>query len=309
MTRILLTGGSGFLGTALLGSAVFSDAVVAGRTRPTATNKFVSMQLDSSSDYTDILGGIDVVVHVAARAHVMDDASSDPLSEFRNINTLATLNLAGQAANLGVKRFVFISSIKVLGETTEGRPPFSYLDALNAQDPYGVSKAEAETGLREIAERSNMEIVIIRPPLVYGKGVKGNFAKLLYLTSLELPLPLRSVGNKRSLVAVENLVDLICICITHERAKNQVFLVSDGNDMSTPELLSLISKTGNFKSRLFGVPKWLLLFASMCLGKLAVYERLCGSMEVDISHTRSVLEWDPPFDPEDCIQNCWPKNT
>ena len=238
-------------------------------------------------------------------AHVMDERCDNPLEEYRNINTFTTLNLAEQAARNGVKRFIFISSIKVLGEQTEQGCPFSSDDPFNPQDPYAVSKAEAEIGLQNLTKRTNMELVIIRPPLVYGRDVKGNFAKLLKLAALPIPLPFGSIKNKRSLVSIENLIDLICICLEHEKAKNQIFLVSDDFDLSTPDLLAVISSSGNFKSRLFNFSPRLLLIMLSCVGKSAVYNRLCGSMQIDLTHTKNQLNWEPPFSPKDCILNCW----
>ena len=305
MPKILLTGGSGFLGKALLEHPSFHGALVVGRSPPCQGVRFLPISLDPSSDYTQILSDIDILVHVAARAHVMDEMSDNPLQEYRNINTLATLNLAKQAANNGIKRFIFISSIKVLGEQTKLGRPFTSEDPFNPQDPYSISKAEAEIGLKNLVKESNMEVVIIRPPLVYGKGVKGNFAKLLKLAALQIPLPLRSIKNRRSLVGLENLVDLISTCLEHPKAKNETFLVSDDHDMSTPELLALISKTGRYKSRLFKCPPSLLLAMFSCIGKSGIYERLCGSMHVDITHTKKQLNWSPPFTPEDCLGNCW----
>ena len=305
MSKILLTGGSGFLGTALLNHPAFSDALVVGRTPPKRNRSFLRMSLDPLSDYTDILSDIDIVVHVAARAHVMVEMLENPLKEYRNVNTFTTLNLARQAASRGVKRFIFISSIKVLGEKTKSGHPFTSCDPLNPQDPYGVSKAEAEIGLQQLTEKSNMEVVIIRPPLVYGKGVKGNFAKLLKLTALSIPLPLGSINNRRSLVCVENLVDLICTCLEHQKAKNQIFLVSDDHDLSTPDLLILISRAGKHKSRLFKFPISLLSIMLRFIGKSAIYDRLCGSMQVDITHTKTQLNWRPPFSPEEGLLGCW----
>lgn len=305
MPKILLTGGSGFLGRALLKHPSFNGALVVGRTSPGHGVTFSPILLDPCSDYTHILSNIDVVVHVAARAHVMNEMSDNPLKEYRDINTLATLNLANQAANNGIKRFIFISSIKVLGEQTKLGFPFTNNDPLDPQDPYAVSKAEAEIGLQKMAKKSNMEVVIIRPPLVYGKGVKGNFAKLLKLTARQIPLPLGSIRNRRSLVGLENLVDLICTCLEHQKAKNEIFLVSDDHDMSTPDLLALIARTGRYKSRLFKFSTGLLRTIFKCIGKSTIYERLCGSMQIDITHTKNQLGWSPPFTPEDCVVNCW----
>ena len=223
MPRILLTGGNGFLGSALLEKPAFHDALVVGRTPPILNINFSPISLDKVSDYKKILSGIDILVHAAARTHIMDERSNNPLAEYLNINTHATLNLAKQAANEGVKRFIFISSIKVLGEKSDFGHPFNSTDQFNPQDPYSVSKVEAEIGLQKLMEETNMEVVIIRPPLVYGRGVKGNFAKLMKLIALPFPLPLGSVNNKRSLVSIENLVDLICICLEHQKAKNQTF--------------------------------------------------------------------------------------
>ena len=304
-SRILITGGSGFLGTALLKNPSFNDALSVGRTPPNQGGKFLRITLDAASDYTHILSDIDIIVHVAARAHVMDEVSEDPLQEYRSINTLATLNLAKQAANKGVSRFIFISSIKVLGENTERGSPFTADCPFNPQDPYSISKAEAEIGLLKLAKNTNMQVVIIRPPLVYGKGVKGNFAKLLKLTSLSIPLPLASIKNKRSMVSIENLVSLITTCLVHPNAANEVFLVSDDCDLSTAELLNLIAKTGGFRSIVFRFPKNLFRIFLRCVGKMGLYQRLCGSMQIDITHTKNQLGWVPLFSPEDCIKNCW----
>jgi UDP-glucose 4-epimerase len=244
-------------------------------------------------------------VHMAARTHVMDETSKDPLQEYRSINTFATLNLAKQAAKNGVKRFIFISSIKVLGDKTERGRPFTNDCPFNPQDPYSVSKAEAEIGLLKLAKETNMEVVIIRPPLIYGKGVKGNFAKLLKLTTLPILLPLGSIKNKRSLVSIENLVSLITTCLVHPNAANEVFLVSDDCDMSTPELLDLIAKTGGYNSGLFKFSVNMLRLLLRCVGKIGIYERLCGSLQVNITHTKNQLGWAPLFSPKDCMKNCW----
>jgi UDP-glucose 4-epimerase len=305
MPKIAMTGGSGFLGTALLQNDLFKGALVVGRTRPKQCGHFTHVNLDACCDLTDTLRDIDIVVHVAARAHVMNETSVNPLDAYRNINTLATLNLAEHAARAGVKRFIFISTIKVLGDQTLGGRRFTSEDPLNPQDPYSISKAEAEMGLKKIMDQSDMDIVIIRPPLVYGQGVKGNFASLLKLSSLTLPLPFGAIKNRRSLVSVENLVDLICTCLDHPKAKNQTFLVSDDYDMSTPELCCLLAKAGGYNSRIFRFPRSLLWIALSLVGKKTVYERLFGSMEIDIDLTKSQLNWKPPHKVEDSFINCW----
>jgi UDP-glucose 4-epimerase len=306
-SKILITGGTGFLGSALLKNPLFKDALIIGRTPTIEGGDFFKVSLDKSTDYTEILSGVEIIVHMAARAHIMDDIFEDNLEKYRNINTHATLNLAKQAAINGVKRFIFISSIKVLGEKTEGGRSFTNSCPLNPQDPYSISKSEAEIGLKELAKNTNIEVVIIRPPLIYGKGVKGNFARLLKLTKLSIPLPFGSIINKRSLVSVENIVSLISTCLTHPNAANEVFLVSDDYDMSTPELLKLIGKVGGYKNILFKCPTSLIRFLLTLIGKLGFYERLCGSMQLDITHTKNLLNWTPLFSPEDCMKNCWPK--
>lgn len=303
--NILLTGGSGFLGTALLQDDRFRQALVVGRSRPVQCQQFYPIKLGASFDLADALHNIDVVVHVAARAHVMNDKSVNPLDTYRNINTLATINLAKQAAKAGVKRFIFISSIKVLGNQTVEGHRFTNEDPLNPQDPYSVSKAEAEIGLRKIMSRSNMDIVIIRPPLIYGRGVKANFGSLVKLTSLSIPLPFGAIENKRSLVSLENLVDLICTCLEHPNAKNRTFLVSDDDDISTPELCQLLAKAGGYYSRIFWFPRRLLWLGLNLVGKKTIYDRLFGSMEVDIESTKLLLNWKPPCKAENSLADCW----
>ena len=298
MTKILVTGGSGFVGNALLKHSSFSSALVIGRTKPSSDNDYVKISLDAATDYSVLLKGVDVIIHLAARAHVMDDKSNNPLEEFRFINTHATLNLAAQAAKIGVKRFIFVSTAKVLGEKTSQSIRFTAFDSLCPQDPYSVSKAEAEMGLQKIAQESSMDLVIIRPPLVYGPEVKGNFEKLIRLISLKVPLPLKSINNRRSMVSVDNLVDLIAKCITAKNAENQVFMVSDDHDLSTPELIRMICLSKGINSKMFSFPPILLELFLKCLGKGQVYERLCGSMQVDITYTKTQMKWEPITSPE-----------
>jgi len=303
--NILLTGGSGFLGTALLQNVVFEDALVVGRTRPRYCKRFAFFDLSEDCDLTHHLKGIDIVLHVAARAHVMSDNPDEALDLYRDINTLSTINLARQAAKSGVKRFIFLSTIKVQGNETVGGKKFRNTDPVDPKDTYGISKAEAEIGLKNIMDESDMEVVIIRPPLVYGAGVKGNFASLLKLVSKSLPLPFGSFKNRRSFVSVENLIDLICQCLDHPNARNQTFLVSDNHDLSTPELCRLLAETGGYKCHLFPFPAIILRIFLNLLGKKAVYERLFGSSEVDISFTMTQLNWRPPYKLEESIANCW----
>lgn len=305
MSKILLTGGSGFIGSHLLKNNYFRDALAIGRTRPKNCKNFYSVDLNSNSDLTDILNNVDIIVHAAGKAHIMNKNSNDSLDDYKKINTFATLNLAKQAINAGVKRFIFISTIKVLGEETSENNVFINEYPLNPHDYYSISKAEAEIELKKIIGASEMEFVIIRPPLVYGPGVKGNFASLLKLVSLPVPLPFGAIKNKRSLVSIDNLVDLICTCLDHPNAKNQIFLVSDDCDMSTPELCRLLATTGGYNPHIFRIPESLLRFVLNMIGKKAAYERLFGSMEIDIEHTKSYLNWKPPFKVKDSIANCW----
>jgi nucleoside-diphosphate-sugar epimerase len=224
----------------------------------------------------------------------MADSAADPLAEFRRVNVDGTLNLARQAAASGVARFVFVSSVKVNGEATVPGRSFTERDAPAPQDPYGQSKHEAEQGLRQLAADTGMEVVIIRPPLVYGPSVKANFAALMRAVQCGWPLPLGAVHNQRSLVALDNLVDLIVTCLDHPAAANQTFLASDGQDLSTAELVRGMARAARVPSRLWPVPVWALQVAAGALGKGAVVQRLCGNLQVDISKARSLLGWVPP---------------
>lgn len=303
--KIVITGGSGFLGFNLLNNKVFQDALAIGRTPPHNHQSFKKVSFEADDDLAKIFNNVEIVVHLAARAHVMKDTIKNPLDEFRRVNTVGTLNLAEKAAIAGVKRFIFISTVKVLGEKTKNGQAFKNNDSLNPQDPYSISKAEAEVGLKAIGEAYDMEIVIIRPPLVYGKGVKGNFANLLKLARFPIPLPFGSIHNKRSLVSIENLVDLIIVCLNHPKAKNQTFLVSDDDDMSTPELFLRLADAGGYKAYIFRFPLVLLSIFLRVLGKSAIYERLCCSMQVNFDFTKSELGWNPPFKVSDSLTNCW----
>jgi nucleoside-diphosphate-sugar epimerase len=260
----------------------------------------------SGTDWSAALHGQTTVIHTAARAHVMNDKSEDPVQEFRQVNVDGTLKLARQAADAGIQRFVFVSSIKANGEQTALGQPFTPEDQPAPEDPYGLSKLEAEQGLRELASETGMEVVIIRPPLVYGPGVKGNFASMIKLVEKGLPLPLGAIRNKRSLVVLDNLVDLIITCIDHPAAANQVFLAGDGEDLSTTELLQGVAKAMGKPSRLVPVPAGLLMFGATMLGKKAMAQRLLGSLQVDISKARNLLGWQPPMSVEEGLKRCFP---
>ena len=251
--------------------------------------------IDGATRWSTVLRGKDAVIHLAARVHVMRESAGDPLAEFRRVNTEGTLNLARQAVLAGVKRFVFISSVKVNGESTEPGHSFTEADTPNPQDAYGQSKHEAEQGLRQLSADTGMEVVIIRPPLVYGPGVKANFAVLMRAVQRGWPLPLGAVHNQRSLVALDNLVDLIVTCITHPQAANQTFLVSDGEDLSTPDLIRRMARALNRSARLLPVPVLALQAGASLLGKGDAVQRLCGNLQIDISKARSLLGWLPPW--------------
>jgi nucleoside-diphosphate-sugar epimerase len=235
----------------------------------------------------------------------MNDGTVDPLSEYRRVNVDGTLNLARQAAESGVHRFIFVSSVKVNGELSNERKPFSPSDAPAPEDAYGVSKWEAEQGLKAIAKETAMEVVIVRPPLVYGPGVKGNFASMVKLVRKGVPLPLGSIRNKRSLVAVDNLVDFIVTCIDHPAAANQVFMVSDGEDISTSELLCELGKAMGKPARLVPVPAGLLRLGATVLGKRAVAHRVLGSLQVDISDAKALLGWKPLVSLQEGLRRCF----
>lgn len=303
---ILLTGATGFVGKAVASRVKTKELRLLGRRDPRfAEAIFCQAELSPLSDYKTYLEKVDVVIHAAARVHVMADTATDPLDEYRAVNTAGTLNLAKQAAAAGVKRFIFVSSVKVNGEATSENQTFRYDDTTQPEDPYGISKAEAESGLKQIAAETGMEVVIIRPPLVYGPGVKANFAAMLKLNKKNLPLPLGAIYNKRSLVALDNLVDLIVTCIDYPKAANQTFLVSDDQDVSTTELLEMMTRAAGKKPRLLPVPVSLLKLAGKLTGKQAVIDRLCGNLQVDISHTKDTLSWKPPITMEEGIARCF----
>jgi UDP-glucose 4-epimerase len=307
---ILLTGATGFVGQQLLKNLVEHNDLalrIAVRT-PEAQlfapgiSVFRSIDLSAQTNWAEVVEGCDVVIHAAARAHIMNEKAKDPLQEFRKVNTEGTLNLAAQAAKSGVKRFIFISSIKVNGESTSANKPFSADDLPNPQDPYAISKYEAEQGLQELAAKTGMEVVIIRPPLIYGPGVKGNFQRMLFWLQKGLPLPLGAVNNKRSFVSIENLNSLIMTCISNPRAANQVFLVSDGDDLSTTELLRRISHLINKPARLLPIPQILLSWAATVVGRKEIFERLCGSLQLNINKTKDLLDWEPQVSVDEALE-------
>ncbi|MGF6329457.1 nucleoside-diphosphate-sugar epimerase [Pseudomonas sp. BS3782 TE3695] len=297
--KVLVTGASGFVGEALvfrlLVDKKFSPIAAArGAKRLHGLCPVVSFDL-THAKILPALDDIQVVIHAAARVHVMNETAIDALAEFRKVNVEGTLRLAQRAAESGVKRFIFISSIKVNGESTLPGKPFKADDQPNPLDPYGVSKYEAEEALKQLGRDTGMEVVIIRPPLVYGPGVKANFLSMLSWLNKGIPLPLGAIRNQRSLVAIGNLVNLIVTCIDHPAAANQTFLASDGEDLSTTQLLRRLSKALGKSARLLPMPEWLLKLAASTLGKQAFAQRLCGSLQVDINKNRELLGWTPPI--------------
>lgn len=303
---ILLTGGNGFVGTGLLARMrtdnVFAVRVVVRRPIDSLPYETVLAEVGPDTDWSAALNGVTTVLHAAARVHMMQDEAANPLEEYRRVNVAGTMNLARQAAAAGARRFIFVSSIKVNGERTVARRPFTPEDVPAPVDPYGMSKHEAEQQLRDLALRTGMEVVIIRPVLVYGPGVKGNFRTLLRWLQRGVPLPLGAIHNRRSLVALDNLVDLIVTCIRHPAAANQTFLVSDGDDLSTTELLHRAAAALRTRARLIPVPMKALQLTGRLLGRGAMVERLCGSLQVDITKTRESLGWMPPVRVDEALE-------
>lgn len=298
---ILVTGAAGFVGKALCGAllkrypvrSAVRDAEVEGLP---AGAEVVQKVLSVEEDWSNALIEVNVVVHCAARVHVMNEQSVDPLTEFRRVNVDGTLRLAKQAAAAGVNRFIFLSSIKVNGEQTKAGRPFTADQQPDPDDPYGISKMEAENGLRILAKKTGMEVVIIRPPLVYGPGVKANFLSMMQVLWRGIPLPFGAVtSNKRSLVSLDNLINLIVTCLDHPAAANQSFLISDGEDLSTAALLRRMSEAIGRPAHLLPVPVTLLQLGGALFGKRNIAQRLCSSLEVDISKTRELLGWKPPI--------------
>ena len=310
MTRkILVTGSSGFLGTALVDHLaqlpdVHVVAISRRETRTALSNVTTATvaALDAGTPWHTVLEGVDTVVHAAARVHVMHDTADDPIALYREVNTLGTLNLAEQAAAAGVRRFIFISTIKVCGESTARGECFRPDDAPNPSDPYAISKHEAEQGLLTLANSSAMEVVIIRPVLVYGPGVKANFLQLMRTLRKGVPLPLGAVNNARSLVSLDNLIDLIRVCIDHPGAANQVFLVSDGQDLSTTELARRLKSHMRASGWLIPVPESLIMLGATLLGRKSAAERVLGSLRVDINKNRERLQWQPVVSVEDGLK-------
>jgi len=306
--KILVTGANGFVGRALCAELFRQKHLVVAAVRKEngqvdgLIQTTTIFSVDNNTDWSDALRYVDVVVHLAARVHVMSDYAADPLAEFRKVNVEGTLNLAMQAASAGVKRFIFISSIGVNGNVTAFGHPFTAEDTPDPHDAYTVSKYEAELGLRKIIENTGLEVVIIRPPLVYGYGAPGNFGRIISALKNHYPLPFGAIKNQRSFVYIDNLVSLIVKCSDHPAAANQVFLVSDGSDLSTTQLLRDCARALGVKSRLVPIPQSLIEIFAVLIRKEEVAQRLCGNLQVDITKAYILLDWIPPITVEDGLK-------
>lgn len=297
--NLLVTGANGFVGHALCAQAAHDGFSVITLTRKLLKSirgqeNIVLQDFSDTDAIKSAFGRVQVVIHLAARVHVMSESEGDSLSAYWQVNVVNTMALAKAAAQSGVKRFIYLSSVKVNGEETILGGPYTANDVPAPQDPYGVSKLEAEMGLLTLGKQTGMEIVIIRPPLVYGPGVGANFAAMMRGVLSGVPMPLGSISNRRSMVYLSNLIDVILLCVTKPEAANQVFLVSDGEDISLPQLLRKMAAALGVPSRIFPFPVNCLWFAARLLGRKNVARRLCGSLQLDISKTKELLGWTPP---------------
>lgn len=304
---VLITGATGLVGSALLSQLHTHCRVYSlGRSKPNANVTHINAAFGANSDWLPaaekLLSQVEVVVHCAAKVHVMQNTAQDPIAQYSAVNTDATLMLAQAAAAAGVKRFIFISSIKVNGESTEIGQPFMANDTVQPTDAYALSKWRAEQALLLLGQKTGLEIVIIRPPMVYGPGVKANFLTLLNAVRRGMPLPFGAIKNKRSMVSVDNLVSLISCCLSHSLAHGRVFLVSDGADLSTAELVKLMAQALQVKPKLWWVPLWLMRTTATIFGKKEPYRRIVGSLQVDMSATCQMLNWQPPQTPMQALQ-------
>jgi len=314
--RLLVSGANGFVGKSVCKRAVGQGFVVRGACRKYASRlsqieSVITGDINDVTNWDIALDQVDVVIHLAARVHVMHESSPDPLAEFRTVNVQGTHNLAMQAVRAGVRRMVFVSSIKVNGEESDIYSRYSENDTPQPLDPYGVSKLEAERVLNQVSKETGLEIVIVRPPLIYGPSVKGNFLRMLRVLAKRAPLPLSSVYNQRSLVYVENLADALIACSTHSAAAGQTYLVSDGEDISTPDLLRRLGAELGRPAHLFPCPVGLLKLAGKLTGKSDQVQRLLGSLQVDSGKIRRELNWTPPFTLQQGLQATaeWYRNT
>ena len=303
MNGVLVTGASGFIGTAVCKTLLTAGRQVYGAVRGPGSRKLrisgcepiAIGEIGPQTKWKQALSRVDTVVHLAARVHMRHDPMIAPLSAYRRVNVQGTLNLARQACAAGVRRFVFLSSIKVNGEESDPGRPFTTVDKPAPVDPYGISKMEAEQGLRRMAAAVPMEVVIIRPPLVYGPGVKANFLALMKLIDTGLPLPLASIDNRRSMIYLGNLVNAVCACMEHPNAAGKTFMVSDGEDLSVADLVRRLARAMGKPARIFPVPQAFLSRLARCPGPCSRLSKLIGSLTVDISPISSDIGWWPPY--------------
>lgn len=305
--KILITGASGFLGKHLINNNFFSNCHTIGRKNTNNAKNFIFSDMASSNNYEEALSKADIVIHAAAKVHSMRKTSTRSNEEFMSANTDLTLTLAKAAVKQNVKKFIFISTAKVNGEFTSNNLAYTNTDELKPYDGYAKSKADAEIGLLKIARDSDMSVIIIRPPLVYGEGVKGNFNKLITLADLPIPLPIKSIKNKRSMVYVKNLVDLIITCCKNNTLKEEIFMVSDDFDLSLSELMRFISIAMGKKRIQLYFPNALLKLILYSIKKKQIYDRLFRSFQVDIKYTKRRLDWRPPYDTYSALINCFEK--
>ena len=304
--HILITGANGFIGRNLCATLKEKGYFVRGAVRNnvrdvSGVDEYIQVgDINESTDWQQALTEVDTVVHLAARVHMMNDTAADPLDAFRKVNVLGTERLARMAAKAGIKRFIFISSVKVNGEGS--RVPYTERDAPAPQDAYGISKMEAEQALASIASQAGLQIVVLRLPLVYGPGVKANFKSLIKIAGAGLPLPFKGINNRRSFLYLGNLIDAISTCITHPLAASETFLVSDGQDVTTPDLIKMIACAMNKKAVLFSLHPGILKTMCKIVGKSEELEKLTGTLLVDSSKIRNLLEWKPSFTLEEGIR-------
>ncbi|MEL7798438.1 SDR family oxidoreductase [Idiomarina loihiensis] len=300
--RVLVTGATGFIGGSL-SDALTDYGYTVKRTARKARPEVMAVPLNTE-DWSAALDGVNAVIHCAALAHVPVSSDDSFIAEVRELNVLAPQRLAKQAKEKGVKRFIFLSSVKALGESTIPGSSYKSTSEYSPEDLYGESKCDAELALKKELSGSATELVIIRPPLVYGPGVKGNFKALMGLAKKNMPLPFGAVKNKRSLVSLENLVSLIITCVKHPQPINGTFLVSDDHDVSTKELFETLTRAYGKKPKLWACPVWLMRFGATILGKKAIADRLFGNLQLEITHTKKTLNWEPPVSFQQAIQTC-----
>lgn len=298
--KIAVVGAGGFVGQPLVRRLLLDghELIPIVRTPAGIVGERTIADVDEA-DWDALLAGAEAVIHLIARVHIVTDKAENPLADNRRINTFGTLKIAESAARLGVKRFVFISTIKVNGETSAPGSPFTADGEPTPKDAYGISKLEAETGLFELGRRTNMEVTVVRPPLVYGPRVRANLLSLMKSVRRGVPLPFGLTRNRRSLVGIDNFIDLIVLLLTHPRAPGEVFLASDGRDVSTGELVRMLAAAMGRKARLLPVPVGLMRAAARMIGRKDMANRILGNLQVDIAKTRALLGWTPPVSMEE----------